>query len=251
MIYLQNLAQQALMTLKNYKDRKMKYIKVLLLFIAMLVSSNAFGAHQLYADIDGINIPYGTKLELSMAENISTKGIEQGDMFQAYLTKDIYVNNKLILPSRTLFRGRIAKVEYSKSLSRPAKLTLNLDHLVTKYGTQLPINSGVASNFDYILKNDGSLTTNGNYFKAVARDVKKSAQILPRTVKWGMSAGNDLFTGAKILFVPVAALGGTVACVGSSAYNIVADLFKHGDEIIIKRGTLFNIILLSTLDVPS
>ena len=84
-----------------------------------------------------------------------------------------------------------------------------------------------------------------------ARDVKKSAQILPRTVKWGMSAGNDLFTGAKILFVPVAALGGTVACVTSGLFNTIANLFRHGDEIVIKKGTYFNIILLSTLDIPS
>ena len=229
----------------------MKYIKTLLLLFGLFFSQNAFGAHQLYADMEGINIPYGTKLELSMAENITTKGISQGDMFQAYLTKDIYVNNKLILPSRTLFRGRVSKVEYSRSLSRPAQLTLKLDHLVTKYGTQLPINSGIASNFDYILKLDGSLTTNGNYFKAVASDVKKSVQIVPRTVKWGMTSGDELFTGAKYIFVPIAAIGGSVACVGSSVYSVVADLFKHGDEIIIKRGTIFNIILLSNLDVPS
>lgn len=229
----------------------MKYIKLLLLLAIMIIPTKVFAAHQLYADMDGINIPYGTKLELTMAENVTTKSIAQGDMFQAYLTKDIYVNNKLILPSKTLFRGRVVSMTPSKSLSRPASITLNLDHLVTKYGNQLAINSGIASNFEYILKNDGSLTTNGNYFKAVSSDLKKSGSILPRTIKWGKTAGDDLFTGAKILFVPVACVGGTVAMVGSGAYNIVADLFRHGDEIVIKKGTAFNIILLSTLDVPS
>ena len=229
----------------------MKFIKSILLICAILISTKAFAAHQLYADIDGITIPYGTKLELQMAENITTKSIAQGDIFQAYLTKDIYVNNKLILPSRTIFRGRVASIEESKCLSRPAKITLNLDHLVTKYGTQLPINSGIASNFEYILKNDGSLTTNGNYFSATGEDLKKSGAILPKTVKWGASAGDHLFKGAKILFVPIAAIAGTVATVGSGTYNIVANLFEHGDEIVIKRGTYFNIILLSRLDVPS
>ena len=111
----------------------MKYIKLLLLVLTLMVSSKVFAAHQLYADIDGITIPYGTKLELSMAEHVTTKSITQGDMFQAYLTKDIYVNNKLILPSKTIFRGRVVKVSYSKWLSRPASITLNLDHLVTKF----------------------------------------------------------------------------------------------------------------------
>ena len=38
----------------------MKYIKLILLICAMLITTRAFGAHQLYADIDGINIPYGS-----------------------------------------------------------------------------------------------------------------------------------------------------------------------------------------------
>ena len=229
----------------------MKLFRIILLGFCLLFFAKVQAAHQLYADIDGISIPYGTKLNLEMAQDVTTQNIVQGDMFQAYLKNDIYVNNKLVLPSKTIFRGRVSEIEYSKSLSRPAVLYLTLDHLVTKTGVQLPINSGIASHFEYVLKPDGALTTNGNYFKAVARDVKKAGQIVPRTVKWGASAGDDLFKGAKILFVPVAAVGGVVACVGSSVYNTVADLFRHGDEIIIKKGVKFDIILLSTLDIPS
>ncbi len=228
----------------------MRFLQIVLIVFAMFFA-NSHAAHQLYADIDGIIIPYGTKFELAMAQNISSKDISQGELFQAYLKRDIYVNNKLVLPSNTIFRGRVVDIKYSKSLSRPAAVYLTLDHLVTKSGVQLPIESGIASNFEYILKPDGSLTTNGNYFKAVARDVKKAGSIVPRTVKWGTSAGDDLFKGAKYIFVPVAALGGVIACAGSSVYNTVADLFRHGDEIIIKKGADFEIILLSVLEIPS
>lgn len=229
----------------------MKFIKTALLSLCLMMFSQVFAAHQLYADIDGINIPYGTKLELTMAQNLSTKDISQGELFQAYLKRDIYVNNKLVLPSKTIFRGRVSNIKYSRSLSRPASIYLTLDHLVTKTGAQLPLESGIASDFEYVLKSDGALTTNGNYFKAVKRDVKKAGQIVPRTVKWGATSGDNLFTGAKYVFIPVAALGGTLACIGSSAYNTIADLFRHGDEIIIKNGTDFEIILLSTLEIPS
>ena len=229
----------------------MKFFQIIFTSLCFMLLNGAFAAHQLYADIDGINIPYGTKLELTMAENITTKAIAQGDMFQAYLKQDIYVNNKLVIPSKTLFRGRVSNVKYSKSLSRPAVLYLQLDHLVTKNGAQLPINAGIASKFEYVLKSDGALTTNGNYFKAVGRDAKKAGQIVPRTVKWGATSGDQLFKGAKFIFVPIAALGGCVACVGSTFYNTFADLFRHGDEIVIKKGTDFDIILLSTLEIPS
>ena len=229
----------------------MKVLQIIFLSLCFMLFNGAFAAHQLYADIEGINIPYGTKFELTMAENITTKTVAQGDMFQAYLKQDIYVNNKLVIPSKTIFRGRVSDVKYSRALSRPAVLYLQLDHLVTKNGAQLPINAGIASKFEYILKSDGAITTNGNYFRAVARDTKKAGKIVSRTVKWGATSGDELFKGAKYIFVPVAALGGSIACVGSTVYNTVADLFRHGDEIIIKKGTDFDIILLSTLEIPS
>jgi len=229
----------------------MKIFRYLFIILCFLITNNAYAAHQLYADIDGISIPYGTKLELSMAQDITTKNALEGDMFQAYLNSDVYVNNKLVLPSKTVFRGRVSGVKYSRSLSRPAVLYLTLDHLVTKKGVQLPVNAGISSEFNYILKTDGAITTNGNYFSAVSRDVKKAGQIVPRTINWGKTSGDDLFKGAKFIFVPVAAAGGVIACAGSSVYNTVADLFRHGDEIIIKKGTDFSIIILSTLDIPS
>ena len=228
----------------------MKFLNILLAVFLFLTSS-VFAAHQLYADTESITIPYGTKLELYISHDLTTKNIIEGDMFQAYLVKDIYVNNKLVLPSKTAFRGRVSKVKYSRSLSRPATLYLTLDHLVTKAGSQLPISAGIASDFEYVLQKDGGLTTNGNYFKAVKKDVQKAGQMVPTTIDWGKTTGDNMFKGAKYITIPVAALGGTVACVGSSIYNTVADLFRHGDEIVIKKGTQFNILLLSNLDVPS
>ena len=229
----------------------MKFLQTVLLSLCLMVFNQAFGAHQLHADIDGVSIPYGTKLELTMAQDVSSKTVSQGELFQAYLKRDIYVNNKLILPSKTIFRGRVSNIKYSKSLSRPASLYLTLDHLVTKTGEQLPLESGIATSFEYVLRSDGALTTNGNYFKAAGRDIKKAGQIVPRTVKWGETAGDNLFKGAKYVFIPVSAIGGVFACAGSAVYNTIADLFRHGDEIIIKKGEVFEILLLATLEIPS
>ncbi len=229
----------------------MKLIKILFLCLCIFLFQKAYCAHQLYADIDGVTIPYGTKLSLTLSHNLKSSNVVQGDMFQAYLNQDLYVNNKLILPSKTIFRGRISEIVYSRRLSRPAIMYLTLDHLVTKNGEQVTLNSGLASSFDYKMLNDGGLTTSGNYFTAVKRDVKKAGSILPRTINWGKTAGDNLFVGAKILFVPVSAIGGTIACVSSSVYNTVADLFRKGDEIVLKKDETFDIILLSNLEIPN
>ena len=229
----------------------MKIFRALFVIFLMLFVNKAFAAYQLYADMDGISLPYGTKLELAMGHDVKSFAVMQGDMFEAYLTKDIYINNKLILPSNTVFRGRVADVKYTKFLSRPACLYLTLDHLVTKYGTQLPFNAGVSTVTEYIIKSDGAITTNGNYFKSVKKGVKKSAKYVTKSIEWGKNTSKKAFMGSQYLLVPIGAIGGGVACASTSVYQVVADLFRHGDDIIIKKGDGFGIILLQKLEIPS
>ena len=69
-------------------------------------------------------------------------------------------------------------------------------------------------------------------------------------MSWGVSRGDEWFNGADYIAVPFAAVGSSVACVCTCLYSTVADLFKHGDEIIIKKNAPFDIMILSTLDIP-
>jgi hypothetical protein len=132
------------------------------------------------------------------------------------------------------------------SIKADANCAFENTGMTTTITTDVTIPDSITYSADYIY-----VTTNGNYFRATGRDLVKSAKILPKTIKWGATAGDELFTGAKILFVPVAFVGGAVATVCSGTYNIIANLFEHGDEIVIKKGMTFNIILLSKLDIPS
>ena len=61
----------------------MKFFQILITALLFFVNS-AFAAHQLYADSDNISIPYGTKFELSMAHDLTTRNVVQGDIFDAY-----------------------------------------------------------------------------------------------------------------------------------------------------------------------
>lgn len=229
----------------------MKNLKLLLIIFSMILFGKTEAAYQLYADMDGVKLPYGTKLEMYMVQNVTTSTMGQGDIFQAYLAKDIYINNKLVLPSGSIFRGRIADVKSSRMLSRPAVLYLSLDHLVTKKGTQLPLNAGIAAVENYVLKTDGAITLNGGYFTALRKDLQDSGEMVSNAVEWGRDTGDDLFEGARYIFIPIGAVGGTIGCVAKSAYSTVANIFRHGNEIIIKKGAIFSIILLHELVIPS
>ena len=51
----------------------MKFLQILFIALCFLFNLRAQAAHQLYADMDGISIPYGTKINLQMAQNVTNQ----------------------------------------------------------------------------------------------------------------------------------------------------------------------------------
>ena len=98
-------------------------MKKFLLFLSLFTILTAFfineaSAYQITADVKTKRIPLGTKLELEMAHNVSLDSANTGDMFSAYLTRDVRTPTTMILPRGTVVRGNIAKVVEPKRLSR-------------------------------------------------------------------------------------------------------------------------------------
>ena len=226
----------------------MKKIISLLVFLALIAFVPMASAYQLKADAYTQRIPKGTKLNLVMAEPLSTSEMQAGDMFSARLTNDVKINGKTILPSGSLVRGTVEKYKPTARLSRSALLYLTFDHVVTPQGRQLPISAAICSNFDIL--DDGAISGGGNYWNELKRNAQKSGKIITKTTKWGISSGEELFTGGRFLVTPFAAIGGTI---GGGAYLVgdsIIDLFRKGHDIIIDQGIVFDIILLQPLDVP-
>lgn len=224
-----------------------KIIALFALFAFVALMPKVF-AYQLSADAYTQRIPKGTKLNLVMAEPLSTSEMQAGDMFSARLTKDIKMNGKTILPSGSLVRGTVEKYKPTARLSRSALLYLTFDHVVTPQGRQLPISAAICSNFDIL--EDGAISGGGNYWNELKRNAQKSGKIISNTTKWGITSGEELFTGGRFLVTPFAAIGGTI---GGGAYLIgdsVIDLFRKGHDVVIDQGIVFDVILLEPLDVP-
>ena len=98
----------------------MKKIIALFALFAFVALMPKVLAYQLSADAYTQRIPKGTKLNLVMAEPLSTSEMQAGDMFSARLTKDIKMNGKTILPSGSLVRGTVEKYKLTARLSRSA-----------------------------------------------------------------------------------------------------------------------------------
>lgn len=219
------------------------------LFALFLITNNLEAdAYQIQADIKTKRIPAGTKLELEMANSVLSESLSQGDMFSAYLTRDVRTVSTMILPRGTIVRGNVSKVTESKRPYRSAVLYLNFDHVVAPNGQQLPIKAGLCEDFN--LTDNGGIKGGGNYGTKVKKNWSKSGAIIKKSTKWGITSGEDLFKGGKYLVTPFAAIGGTIAGAGYFVGVSVADLFKKGEDVYIQKGEVFNILLLEALDVP-
>ena len=219
------------------------------LFALFLITNNLEAdAYQIQADIKTKRIPAGTKLELEMANSVLSESLSQGDMFSAYLTRDVRTVSTMILPRGTIVRGNVSKVTESKRPYRSAVLYLNFDHVVAPNGQQLPIKAGLCEDFN--LTDNGGIKGGGNYGTKVKKNWSKSGAIIKKSTKWGITSGEDLFKGGKYLVTPFAAIGGTIAGAGYFVGVSVADLFKKGEDVYIQKGQVFNILMLEALDVP-
>ncbi len=227
----------------------MKKIVSLILLIFLATSFDfAYGAYKIMGGTKTKRIPRGTKLELKMAESITTADVEVGEMFTANLTKDIEIDNEVILPVGTPVRGNVVKIIPAKRFSRSAVLYINFDHIVTTSGRQLPIKAALCSYF--VLTDDGAITNGGNYGYAIKKNWDKTVEITKKATLWGVEKGQELFAGGQILLTPFSAAGGVIGGGGYFLVDSIADIFKKGNEIVINQGKLFNILLINNLDVP-
>ena len=228
-------------------------MKKFLLFLSLFTILTAFfineaSAYQITADVKTKRIPLGTKLELEMAHNVSLDSANTGDMFSAYLTRDVRTPTTMILPRGTVVRGNVSNIVEPKRLSRSGVLYLNFDHVVAPNGAQLPIKAGLCE--DFRLDENGGIKGGGGYGEAVKENWSNSGAIIKKSTKWGITSGEDLFKGGKYLVTPFAAVGGTVAGAGYFVGTTVADLFHKGKGVDLAKGQVFNILLLESLDVP-
>ncbi len=222
--------------------------KIFLLLMALTLTLSAWADYQIEGGTGTKRLQTGTKIPLKMAEPVTTKDFETGDMFSATVTQDVVLDKSVVLPTGTLVRGNIKSLTKSKRLSKAAVLYLTFDHIVTPQGRQLPINAALSSNFKLTL--DGGITTGGNYGSAVAKNWEETCNIVKNSTQWGIKSGDKMFPGGKYLLTPFAAAGGAIFGTGYFVVDDVVDLFRKGDEVIINQGQVFGIMLLSPLDVP-
>lgn len=226
----------------------MKKTFALMVMMLAFLGFQAADAYQIKADASTKRIPMGTNFELEAANTITTETLNKGDMFNAYLVKDVYVDGYVVLPKGTIVRGNSSDVVKARRLSRSAVLYLNFDHIVAPNGKQIPLKAGISSSLK--LTHDGGIDGGGGYGEAFSENLTKSGEIIKKSANWGIKSGDDWFKGGKYLVTPFSAIGGTIAGAGYLVGDSIADLFRNGKDVVLSKGQKFKIMLLEPLDIP-
>ena len=222
-------------------------MKFLILAISLLFVSNAVMAGAFRADARTKRIPAGTVFQLEFLQPISTFLGCEGDSFVATLKNELSTDANVILPSGSVVRGSVSRVNTSKRFSRGAKLYLDFDHVVTPNGRQIPLDMAVCQ-FDNIYY-DGSLYKNLGYGEAIQKNYERAVEITKNATNYGMSAGESA-PGIQYLTTPICAVGGFIGGVGYWVGDGIADMFRKGQEVYINKGDVLKVKLINPIDVP-
>ena len=221
--------------------------KILILAMSLLFAANTVMAGAFRADARTKRIPAGTVFQLEFLQPISTFSGCEGDSFVATLKNELSTDANVILPSGSVVRGSVSKVNTAKRFSRGAKLYLDFDHVVTPNGRQIPLDMAVCQ-FDNIYY-DGSLYKNLGYGEAIQKNYERAVEITKNATNYGMSAGESA-PGIQYLTTPICAVGGFIGGVGYWVGDGIADMFRKGQEVYINKGDVLKVKLINPIDVP-
>lgn len=223
--------------------------KILSLLFVLFISINVSGAAVLKSNAVTKRIPAGTKFNIKLQTPISTKTNKAGDYFSAVLIEDEKTQKNIVLPAGSIIRGSIAQVKPNKRFSRGAVLYVDFDHVVIPNGRQLPIDMIISGKVN--LRFDGGIYYNKGYGEAIQQNWDKTVEITSDATNYGMDIGEDvLFSTARILTVPICAIGGAI---GGGAYFLgdsIADMFRKGLPVEFNQGEVLTVILTQPIDVP-
>ena len=221
--------------------------KILILAMSLLFAANTVMAGAFRADARTKRIPAGTVFQLEFLQPISTFSGCEGDSFVATLKNELSTDANVILPSGSVVRGSVSRVNTSKRFSRGAKLYLDFDHVVTPNGRQIPLDMAVCQ-FDNIYY-DGSLYKNLGYGEAIQKNYERAVEITKNATNYGMSAGESA-PGIQYLTTPICAVGGFIGGVGYWVGDGIVDMFRKGKEVYINKGDVLKVKLINPIDVP-
>ncbi len=221
--------------------------KIFALIIVLCFCVLNVNAGTLKGDAKTKRISAGTPFDIEFAQDVSTSSGLEGDFFTAILKSDLSAGTTIVIPKGSFIRGSISSVNTAKRFSRGAKLYLDFDHVVTPTGRQIPLALSVV-HYDKIYY-DGALYKNLGYGEAIQNNFERAKEITVNSTNYGLSV-KDTHPGLQYLTTPFCAVGGFLGGVGYWIGDGVADMFRKGQDVYLRKGEVLSVRLINPIDVP-
>lgn len=177
-------------------------------------------------------VPEGTVIPISLAAEVSTRNAKEGDGVYGRTIFPITVDNQIVIPVDSYVRGRVVRSERAGRISGTAELTINFQTIVLPNGLTLPIFGSLGGIAGATGERRGEATVEGNSDKG--GDVAKI----------GTNAG----IGAGVGAIGGGARGAAIGAGAGVAGGIAQVLLGRGEDLILRPGTLIEIVLDAPLE---
>lgn len=179
-----------------------------------------------------------TKAKLVLQTRLSSKLSEVGDQVIAVLDEPVYVDNQMVIPRGTEFRGRVASVTPARRGQKAASMSLAFERVSMPWGDE-PVFITVAGIDDWdknekLKANDEGKVSGGHSGKRTAENVERGGAI------GGAGAGVVILSGGSA-GAGAASLGGGL---------LAGLLLTKGGEVYLQPGAIFRVKFVKPMTLP-
>jgi hypothetical protein len=178
-------------------------------------------------DPNGLVIPAGSKVPLSLAQAISTKNAREGDAVYAQTVFPFVLNDRILIPTGTYIQGKISHTEPAGHAKKRAEILIHFTTLIypSGYTVMLPasIENTPGADNKGVKDSEGTIQQDKDTGQRV-EDAAKGAAVGGTVGSIGGVAAGGL-NGARI--------GGAAGIAAGVAWA----LLKHGPELKLDVGT--------------
>ncbi len=172
-----------------------------------------------------------TILRVRLDERLSSKDSASGDSFTALLVDDLMAGDQRVLPSGTVFQGRVVSAIPAAKGNKPGSLSIAFEKLRLPSGRTINIDAEPRS-IDEKIDAEGRISRSGS--KRVA-----------------IFVGSGAAGGAAIGAIAGGGKGAGIGAAIGAGVGILSSVLVKGPEVNIERGTLFGLYLTEPLRIPN
>jgi type IV secretion system protein VirB10 len=185
-------------------------------------------------------VPAGTKLLLSLRQEINTRAARPGD--QVYLMSDFPVveNGAVVIPAGMYVKGTIDSVQRPGKVKGRAQLQMHLTSMIFPNGVEIAI----PGSLDNIPGSTGAKVKNAEGTVEQAGTKGRDAQRVASNTGEGAAVGSLVGMGTGSV-----GKGAGIGAGAGAAVGILTTLFTRGSDVVFPQGTTLEMVLSRPLEV--